>query len=264
MEIKEIREELRLLGDKNRAEHSKKYLKSDYSFYGVTVPKLRAIAKEFKQKNPDTKIYDVYNVFDELWNSGNHEEMSLAMYLIGLYKKQFNLETWDFLMKRVEKAKSWDHIDELSSHIIGEIFLANPNLQSQIKELSISRNPWMRRLSIVSQYPLIRKGKIQLTFLLAEKLVYDDNIYVQKGAGWMIREAGKKNPVQAQEFIKINRNMKPAAFSYSTEKMLDLRKRLKEQIKQEKLEKEEKQKKGEQSVNEVSSLELNKIKYFKN
>ncbi len=264
MDIKEIREQLKLLGDSERAQHSKKYLKSNYSFYGITVPKLRVIAKEFKQKNPDFKIYDVYNAFDELWNSGNHEEMSLAMYILGLYKKEFSLETWDFLMKRVEKAKSWDHIDELSSHIIGEIFLNNPSLQTKMKELSVSRNPWMRRLSIVSQYPLIKKGKIQLTFLLAEKLVYDEDIYVQKGAGWMIREAGKKNPVQAQEFIKINRNMKPAAFSYSTEKMLDLRKRLREQIKQEKLEKEEKQKQGQQKVQELDNSELNKIKYFRN
>ena len=264
MDVKEIREELKLLGDNERALHSKKYLKSNYSFYGVTVPKLRAIAKEFKQKNPNFQIYDIYNTFDELWNSSNHEEMSLAMYILGLYKKEFNLETWNFLIKRIELAKSWDHIDELGSHITGEIFLANPSLQSQIKDFASSRNPWMRRLSMISQYPLIKKGKIQLTFLLAEKLVYDEDIYVQKGAGWMIREAGKKNPVQAQEFVKINRHMKPAAFSYSTEKMLDLRKRLREQIKQEKLEKEEKQKKGQEPVVQLSTSELDKIKYFKN
>jgi 3-methyladenine DNA glycosylase AlkD len=188
--------------------------------------------------------------------------MSLALYLIEHFKKEFNLETWSFLMKRVEKAKSWDHIDELSANITGEIFLHNPNLQSEIKALSISRNPWMRRLSIVSQYPSIRKGKIQLCFLLAEKLVYDDNIYVQKGAGWMLRECGKKNQVAIQEFIKIHRKMKPVAFSYATEKMLSFRKFIKEMLEKEKDEAEKSEVVFENKDSGLSP-ELEKIKYFK-
>jgi len=261
-ELEQIRAELESLKDSKRAEHSKKYLTSPYKFYGINVPSLRKIAKKYK----DLSIIQTYNLFSELWNSGNHEEMSLALFLLGNKKKEFNLETWNFLVnsKKIEKACTWDLVDELSSHIIGEIFLNNLNLQGEIKTLADSKNPWIRRVSIVSQYPLIKKNKIQLTFLLAEKLVYDDDIYVQKAAGWMIREAGKKNPVQAQEFIKIHRHMKPQAFSYSTEKMLDLRKRLKEQIKQEEKEKIEKQKQDKKEVTQLNSSELNKIKYFKN
>lgn len=260
-ELEKIRAKLYSLKNTSKAQHSKNYLKSDYAFHGVTVPQLRSIAKEIKSENVEMTIYDVYNLFDELWNSGNHEEMSLALYLLGLFKKKFSLETWSFLFKnnKIEKARSWDHIDEISSHITGEIFLNNPSLQGEIKNLSNSGNPWMRRLSIVSQYPLIKKGKIQLTLLLAEKLVYDNDVYVQKGAGWMLREAGKKNPQQVESFIKIHKNMKSAAFSYATEKMLHLRKLLKE--KRDNYKKEQKQENKGQ-VGEKSCLD--KIKYFKN
>jgi 3-methyladenine DNA glycosylase AlkD len=235
-EVKEIREKLRQFADKNRAAHSKSYLKSDYDFHGIPVPQLRQIAKQYKHLS----IYDAYNLFDELWNSNNHEEMSLALFILENLKskKQFTKELWNFLFlnnkegkPRIEKAKSWDHIDEISSHITGEIFLLHPELQAEIKQLSTSKNPWMRRLSIVSQYPNIKKGKIQLTLLLAEKLVYDNDIYVQKGAGWMLRECGKKFPGEVESFIKIHKNMKPASFSYATEKMIHLRKLLKEERK---------------------------------
>jgi len=248
-EASEIRNQLRQIADKERAINSKRYLKSDYNFYGLTVPQLRTIAKQYKHLS----IYDAYNLFDELWNSGNHEEMSLALYLLGNYKKQFSKEMWTFLFSnnRIQKAKSWDHIDELSSHITGEIFLAHPELQAEIKQLSESKNPWMRRLSIVSQYPLIKKGKIQLTLLLAEKLVHDNDIYVQKGAGWMLREAGKKSPQQIESFIKIHKNMKPASFSYATEKMLHLRKLLEQERK-------------DMKKSSKPESELDKIKYFKN
>ena len=186
-QIQAIRQKLASLGKKDIAEHSKKYLKSDYSFYGFRVPQLRKIAKEFNNLD----IYSAYNLFDELWNSGNHEEMSLALYILGNFRKKFpkqeGIETWNFLFKnaRIERAKSWDHIDELSSHITGEIFFNHPNLTAEIKQLAQSRNHWMRRLSIVSQYPNIKKGGAEMlpfivyknTNMLVDLLLFKCRIY---------------------------------------------------------------------------------------
>ena len=215
----QIRYELKSLGDTQIASSYKKYLKSPYNFYGVRVPHLRKISKEYSKKI--SSIYDAYNLFDELWFSGNHEEMSLAIFLLQNFKKQFSMEMWDFLMvpKILEKLKTWDHVDALSTGIIGNILLNNPHLNSYAKRLACSENPWLRRMSIVSQLPAIKKGKIHLAVLLAEKLVYDEDIYVQKAAGWMMREVGKKNRAQLEEFAKIHRNMKLTAFNYSLEKM---------------------------------------------
>lgn len=229
-ELEQIRAKLFNLADKERAEHSKRYLKSSYDFYGLKVPEMRKIMKEYRPLD----FYSALDLFDELWNSGNHEEMNCALYLLSSYVKEHPLEIWKFLLERLDKAKSWDLIDELSSHILGKILLERIDLMSDIKKLSESKNPWFRRTSIISTYQLIRKNKIELTLRLAEKLVYDNDVYVQKGAGWMLREAGKKNRLAVREFILIRLNMKPSAFSYATEKMLELRKIKQDKIKQEK------------------------------
>jgi 3-methyladenine DNA glycosylase AlkD/adenylate kinase family enzyme len=223
-EIEKIRVELVSLGDKERAENSKRYLKSQYSFYGVRVPELRRIAKNYK----NIDIYDAYNLFDELWKSGNHEEMNLGIFILGLQKKKFNLETWKFIMQRLERAKSWDHIDIISSSILGEILANNLGLIGEVKQMAESRNPWIRRTSIISTCRLISKNKLELTMRLAEKLVYDEDIYVQKGAGWMLRELGKKDRMLLREFILAHRNMKSFSLSYATEKMPELRKIVRE------------------------------------
>lgn len=219
METEELRKCLASLADPEIAKQSKAYLKSPYSFYGIRVPKLREMAKKDKQLD----VYAAYNLFDELWKSGNHEEMSLGIFILQNFRKKYNLETWDFLMKRLEKAKTWDHVDYLSSSILGEILLNNISLNSEIKKMSESRNPWIRRASIVSNLPLIKKNKPELMFLLAEKLVYDEDVYVQKASGWMLREAGKKSRLETREFILRHLGMKAQAFSYATEKMKELR-----------------------------------------
>ncbi len=271
--LEEIRSELHSLRNPKKAEQSKNYLKSPYNFYGITVPQLRKIAKKHK----NLTIYETFNLFDELWNSGNHEEMCIALFLLTNHKKQFSLEFWNFLTKpeRLNKFKTWDHVDEASSHTLGVILAENAQLNSQIKEFSQSKNTWVRRISIVSQYQSIKKGKIQLTILLAEKLCNDEDIYVQKGTGWMLREAAKKNPVQIKEFIKIHKDMKPWCLSYATEKMPEFKKLIKEQLKQEEIEKELKQQQklveqelrqqqNNKPVANISAEELGKIKYFKN
>ncbi len=254
-EIKHIREELQALKNPEKAGITKKYLKSPYSFYGISVPELRKIAERYKNLD----IYATFNIFDELWDSGNHEEMSLALFLLTNHKKNFNLEFWDFLMKpeRLSKFKTWDHIDECCSHTLGVILAGNTQLNSEIKKLSESRNSWERRISIVSQYPSIKKGRIQLTILLAEKLCYDEDIYVQKATGWMLREASKKNLIQVKQFLDHHKDMKPICLSYATEKMPEYKKQLKEKIKQEK-------DFGKRLVFSEKDESLDKIKYFQN
>jgi 3-methyladenine DNA glycosylase AlkD len=242
-EIEKIRQELTKLGNKKRAENSKRYLKSPYEFYGITIPELRRVAKDYK----NLEFHSALNLFEELWDSGNHEEMCFALFLLGNYVGKQPEYIWRFLLERIEKAKTWDHVDELSSHILGKILAEDMRLMNEIKPLSESRNPWLRRISIVSTYPLIKKNKIELTLRLAEKLVYDKDIYVQKGAGWMLREVGKKNRLALREFLIIHMAMKPIAFSYATEKMKEIRVIKKERAKKEK---EEKARKKEESKND--------------
>ncbi len=229
-ELEQIRAKLFSLQDKERAEHSRKYLKSEYSFYGLTVPDMRKIMKEYQKM----EFYSALNLIEELWGSGNHEEMNCALYLLGSYVKKYPTEVWKFLSDKISLATSWDLVDELSTHILGVVLAERIELMSEIKKMSEAKSPWIRRISIVSTYPLIKKNKIELTLRLAEKLVYDEDMYVQKGAGWMLREVGKKNRLSLREFLLVRLDMKPHAFSYATEKMAELRKIRKEKLKEEK------------------------------
>ncbi|MDD5012652.1 MAG: DNA alkylation repair protein [Candidatus Nanoarchaeia archaeon] len=223
-EIEEIKKKLREKAKPEKIPFLKMILATPFEVIGIMTPDSREIAKGYKNLN----IYDMYNLFDELWDSNIHEEKSLAIHILQQYKKQFSVETWKFLKQRLDKAKTWDHIDYLATDIFGEILLNNLFLMSEIKEMANSRNFWERRLAIESTMKMIKKNKIELTLRLAENLIYDDNTYVQKGAGWMLREAGKKNRAVIKDFILMHIDMKPIAFSYATEKMTELRKIRKE------------------------------------
>ena len=119
--------------------------------------------------------------------------------------------------------KTWDQVDNFSSQILGKILLKYPRMEREIMRLSDSDNIWLRRIAIVSTLPLIKQGNIKLTMQLAEKYVYDENDYIQKATGWMLREAGKQKPEIVKRFILKHIHMPSIEFSYATEIMKELR-----------------------------------------
>jgi 3-methyladenine DNA glycosylase AlkD len=226
-EVLEIRKKLDELKNEEKAIKIKRYLKSPYEFYGINIPELRKISKNYRNLEFDNFL----SLFNELFESKNHEEMSLALFLMEYYFNKNPEKSWIFLMNKLNKIKTWDHADEVATAILGKILLKNLTFMKQIKEMSKNKNPWIRRIAIVSNLPLIKKNKIELTLIMSEYLVYDEDVYVQKGVGWMLREVGKKDRIGIRNFILNHFDMKSYAFSYSTEKMLELREIRKEKIK---------------------------------
>jgi 3-methyladenine DNA glycosylase AlkD len=226
-EVFEIRKRLNELKNEEKAIRIKKYLKSPYEFYGINIPELRKISKDYRNLEFDNFL----SLFNKLFESNNHEEMSIALFLMEHYFNKSPEKSWFFLINKLDKIKTWDHADELSTAILGKILLKNLSFMRQIKEMSKNKNPWIRRIAIVSNLPLIKKGKIELTLIMSEYLIYDEDVYVQKGVGWMLREAGKKDRIGIRNFILNHLDMKSHTFSYATEKMLELREIKKEKIK---------------------------------
>src|SRR3989344_9001716 len=192
-----LKRELKKLGNKQFAEDIKKYIKSPYEFYGIRVPEIRILAKRLYEEH---SLKEFYNIFNRLWKSGYHEEMSLALYTLQLYEKDFDINTFYFLKPKLNDIKSWDQIDAVSSSIIGKILLKDSRLEKELIKLSKSNNFWMRRIAIVSTLPKIKTGDIGLTMKLAEDYIKDTEPYIQKATGWMLREAGKQKPEVVKRF----------------------------------------------------------------
>ena len=120
-----LKKELKRLSNKQFAEDIKRFIKSPYHFYGIRVPEIRTLAKSLHDEHP---LNEFYPVFNKLWKSGYHEEMSLALYALQLYEDNFDFSTWKFLKLKLKDIQTWDQIDAVSTFIIGKILLKHPSL----------------------------------------------------------------------------------------------------------------------------------------
>lgn len=190
-------------------------------YFGVRVPKIRAIAKEFYDNIKNLPIDQKLDVCDLLLHENIYELKVTAYQWAGKSKRQFErhhinlFEAW-----LLEWTKDWADCDDICSNVLGEYFLKFPNEAQRVLEWTTSDNLWFRRAAGVSFLKLLRKGShFELALKIATELLEDEEDLVQKGYGWMLKEASKKWPDEVISFLKTHHStMSRTAYRYALEK----------------------------------------------
>lgn len=216
-----LKERLEQEADKEKVEILQKFFKTgrgEYGegdvFLGIPVPRIRKIAKEFK----DIKLEEV----QEYLNSEIHEERLVALLiLVDKLKKADESEkekTFNFYLRNAARNRinNWDLVDLSCRFIVGEFLL---DKERSILYRLASGNLWERRIAIISTYAFIRKNQFQDTIKISELLLEDKHDLIHKSVGWMLREVGKKDVRVLEVFLNKNyKKMPRTMLRYAIEK----------------------------------------------
>lgn len=175
-------------GPGHYAEHDK--------FLGITIPNLRKIVKS----NKNLAHEDIQTLIDSPYN----EERLIALFiLVEQYKqgdKAVKDSIYQFYLSQLNQVNNWNLVDASAPFIIGA------HLHQKNKELLLalakSQVLWERRIAIVSTLYFIRNNDLEWTFKIAKLLLHDKQDLIHKAAGWMLREAGKKDQNQLIDFLE--------------------------------------------------------------
>lgn len=182
-----------------RVSHFFKMGSGDYAehdrFRGITVPTLRKIAKKFFT----VTLQDVQILLQSHYN----EERFLALVILVHHYQQgddsYKKKMYQFYMQNLTYVNNWNLVDS-SAHLIVGAHLFERDC-SLLVQLAQSHNIWERRIAIVATWYFIRNSELEWTFKIAKLLLNDSHDLIHKAAGWMLREAGKKDEVQLVTFL---------------------------------------------------------------
>jgi 3-methyladenine DNA glycosylase AlkD len=105
--------------------------------------------------------------------------------------------------------------------LISETVRKDPKLVERLLDWTNSENRWRRRAAVVSLVPIARKGEmLNDVFRLADRLMEDPDDMVQKGVGWLLKEASKRHPEEVREYL-LRWRLKTSALvlRYASEKL---------------------------------------------
>lgn len=214
-----IKNDLKALSDKKRAEDCQRFFKTGSGqygegdvFLGITTPDLKMVAKAHK----DLSIIDLQDLITNKY----HEFRSVAlMILVDRYFKSSEKDkksTIDFYLHNRKFINNWDLVD-VSCKILGD-YLLNKD-KSVLFKLVESKSIWDRRIAIVSTLVFIKNDKFATTLKLSEILLTDNHDLIHKAVGWMLREVGKRDVDVLKNFLDEHASVMPRTMlRYSIEK----------------------------------------------
>lgn len=193
--VPRVRTELRALADPEKAAFFPRFFKAgpgQYAegdqFLGVTVPNVRRIAKQYASLPLDE--------IAELLHSHWHEERLLALVLlVGRYQRGTQLQkdrVYEFYMENTVFINNWDLVDASAQYIVAPQLEQSPYKLKVLQKLAGSELVWDRRIAMLSTFHYIKQGRADEALIIAEQLLHDKHDLIQKAAGWMLREVGKR------------------------------------------------------------------------
>lgn len=182
-------------------------------FLGVAVPDTRTVAKQYK----DISLDEIRNLMQSEWH-----EVRLCALLIMVEKSKKKDETlrkqlFDLYLSQTSRINNWDLVDLSCRFIVGEFLLDKS--RDILYQLAQSPLLWDNRIAIVSTYAFIRKGQLDDTYVLSDLMMKHLHDLMHKAIGWMLREAGKRDPERLYDYVMNHRAEMPRTMlRYAIEK----------------------------------------------
>jgi 3-methyladenine DNA glycosylase AlkD len=217
-----IQEELRRSADEKTRSSFHRFFREPVSCHGVKTPVVREIARRYFRKLGQVDKRAVFTLCEELLMSDYCEEAFIASDWAYRLREMYGpgdirvFEAW--IGKYVN---NWAKCDTLCNHAVGSLIEQFPVLIGDLKAWTGSENRWLRRASAVSLVLPARKGKFLEDILeISDRLLHDEDDLVQKGYGWMLKEAGRRHQKEIFDYVMKHRAAMPrTALRYAIEKM---------------------------------------------
>jgi 3-methyladenine DNA glycosylase AlkD len=186
-------------------------LTSGVKCIGVSVPKIRQLAKDFKVEFSNMDFDIVCETADRFFTEECREEILFTIFIIAQQKKNFNKIDWKRISTWLKHIDNWETCDQLSGNVVTPIIVKNPNLLKELFELTKSENKWERRFAVATVANINHGGRAypKETFWICKPLLTDKETVVTKAVGWAIREISKKCPEETFDFLKENLEIIP-------------------------------------------------------
>ena len=193
--LRSIRAELRANVDPKAKESFQRFFKESIRFYGVRTAAVRALAKKYWKEISQFDKKTIFAICEELLASDYTEEAFIVSFWLPMCVKSFEKSD-------LEIFERW--IDTLHQQLGKMRWILQPYYRRFYRKISgvHRRNICLGRI----EEPLAsarfrcfvdrsgKKGKhLEAVFAIADLLLRDQDDMVQKGYGWLLKEASRKH-----------------------------------------------------------------------
>jgi 3-methyladenine DNA glycosylase AlkD len=219
--MKDPVEKLKQLGDPKRAKQSQGYFKTgpgEYAegdkFLGNNAAQIRNLAKQHQQ--------DAFSAIRRYIRCEFHEVRLFGLLcLVYRFEKadpQQRQKIYQLYVSSFRYINNWDLVDCSAPHVVG-LYLLDKD-RTELYHWAHAKSMWSRRIAMLACFSFIRQRDYADALAIADILLQDEQDLIHKAVGWMLREIGKRDLSQLQQFLKPRYSRMPRTMlRYAIEKL---------------------------------------------
>ena len=197
--VRATRRELRSKASPAFARQMQRFFKEPVRAYGWRTAEVRKLAGRLRREilaTGDSAL--LLDVAGKLFAGPTLEEAVLGVALLQPSVHRFGSAEFRRLERWLPHIRNWAGCDVFCTALLGRMIVADSARLVSVFRWAKSKNRWHRRVAAVSLVPAARNGMYTEQVLrLSGRLLPDGDDMVQKGVGWLLKEAGqvRRQPV---------------------------------------------------------------------
>lgn len=192
--------------DAARAAGAKAYLLNQFEFYGIPMAERRKLCRVFLKSNPLPSITQVEKMVKEAWQLPQREWQYFAIELLSFYRREWKVSTVKIMEYGLTHKSWWDTVDTIADAWVGEYCKLFPAQMVPITSAwNASANIWLQRTSLLFQKKYKQATNTALLQQYVLSLAGEEEFFIRKAIGWILREYAKTNPAWVKAFVNANK-----------------------------------------------------------
>jgi len=220
--IEGIRRDLLECADPKARESFQHFFKEEIQCYGVKVPVVNRIAQKYWKDISGWEKREIFLLCEKLFESAFTEEAFIVSNWIPRMKDRLEPADFSVFARWIGTyISNWATCDSFCNHTMGDFIDTFPEFTGELKHWTQSENRWMRRAAAVSLIVPAKHGRfLKISLEIADLLLLDGDPMVQKGYGWLLKEASRQHQKPVFDFVVNRRAVMPrTALRYAIELM---------------------------------------------
>ncbi|MBK9107762.1 MAG: DNA alkylation repair protein [Saprospiraceae bacterium] len=204
--LEEFRKCFKALRNSSKAIGMKAYMRNQFDFCGVQAQDRRhavkAIVTHFE--------WDDQNDFIEFirlcWQQDQREYKYLALDLSRRFIHKLDTKCIPFFEQLIITDSWWDTVDGIAPQIIGRLIQNDKaRIQEQASKWIQDDNIWNQRSALILQLFYKEKTDFELLTDCILRTSKSKEFFIEKAAGWALRQYSKTNPERVKIFLAENK-----------------------------------------------------------
>lgn len=207
--IKKLRQAFQEQANTEIATQQKAYMRNQFEYFGLKSPEQVAVRREFIKQNGLPEIGDLDGLIHVMWLQPEREFQYFAMMLAEKFIKKTEADFIGVLEFMITTKSWWDTIDYIAANLVGTHFKRFPEqIPVYTENWMASGNFWLQRTALLFQLKYKKDTDLKLMFNLIKRLSHDNEFFIRKAIGWVLREYSKTDPEAVIKFVN-SHELKP-------------------------------------------------------